>query len=495
LRNDPLALTRGHGILSPMGNPPDNDLPLAADFPPVAREQWRQMVDAALKGSAFDQALVSQTYDRLRIEPLAARKADARPVAGRIPGAAWAVMQRVDHPDPALANAQALQDLESGANGLSLVFAGSPGAYGFGLPAARQPVERVFDGVHLDAGIAIDAEFGPQSEDAPLHVAAAVKSRGLSPAAVNIRFGFDPLGAMAVSGSGESWSERASIFAASISRLAADGFKGPFAAADGRIVHSAGGSEAQELAFAIAVAVAYLRALEEGGIALDTARKMIFFRLAADAEQFLTIAKFRALRKLWARVEQACGLPPAPAFIGAETAWRMMTRRDPHVNIVRATIAVLSAGLGGADAITVLPFTQGLGLPDGFARRIARNTQLILLEESHLARLADPAAGAGGIEDLTDKLCRAAWALFQEIEAAGGAGAALEQGLIQDKVLITRAERAAAIASGREVLVGATVFPNPDELPVAVLDVAPDAARSEGRITPLTPMRLAEPSE
>ena len=112
---------------------------------------------------------------------------------------------------------------------------------------------------------------------------------------------------------------------------------------------------------------------------------MIYFRLSADADQFLTIAKFRALRKLWARVEASCGLAPEPCFISAETAWRMMTRRDPHVNILRATIAAFAAALGGADAITVLPFTAALGLPDRFARRIARNTQLLLSEESHLA--------------------------------------------------------------------------------------------------------------
>lgn len=481
-----------------MADPPADDLPLAADFPPATREQWRKLVDAALEGAGFDQTLTSTTYDGLRIEPLSARKANARPVARRTPGAAWAVIQRIDHPDPALANGQALQDLVNGANGLSLVFAGSPGAHGFGLPASRDAVERVLEGVHLDAGIAIDCDLGPQTEDAAVHLAAITKSRGVSPAAADLRFGFDPLGAMALGGGGATWSERAPRFAALISGLAADGFKGPFAAADGRIVHAAGGSEAQELAFVLANAVAYLRALEAGGIALEAARRMIAFRLAADAEQFLTIAKFRALRKLWARVEQACGLAPAPAFVGAETAWRMMTRRDPHVNIVRAAVAVLSAGLGGADAVTVLPFTQALGLPDGFARRIARNTQLILLEESHLARLADPAAGAGSIEDLTEKLSRAAWALFQESEAAGGADAALERGLIQDKVTATRTARAAAIASGREVLIGATVFPNPDEVPAAVLDVAPAepaAAPAAGRITPLMPMRLAEPFE
>ena len=196
----------------------------------------------------------------------------------------------------------------------------------------------------------------------------------------------------------------------------------------------------------LSVALAYLRALETEGVALDAARRMIFFRLSADADQFLTIAKFRSLRKLWARIEAACALAPEPAFVSAETAWRMMARRDPHVNILRATIAVFAAALGGADAITVLPFTAALGLPDRFARRIARNTQLVLLEESHLAKVTDPAAGSGAVEDLTDQLCRAAWALFQEIEAAGGIAAALAGGLIQQKVADVRAKRAAAVA-------------------------------------------------
>src|SRR5262249_49323089 len=149
----------------------------------------------------------------------------------------------------------------------------------------------------------------------------------------------------------------------------------------------AGGTEAQELAYVIAVAVAYLRALEAQGITLNDARRMIFFRLAADADQFLTITKFRALRALWARVEGSCGLASAPACVAAETAWRMMTRSDPQVNILRTTIAAFAAAVGGADATTVLPFTSALGLPDAFARRIARNTQLVLIEEAGVARV------------------------------------------------------------------------------------------------------------
>ena len=141
------------------------------------------------------------------------------------------------------------------------------------------------------------------------------------------------------------------------------------------------------------------------------ARAAISFRLAADADQFLTMAKFRALRQLWARVEQACGLAPKPAFIAAETAWRMLTQRDAYVNMLRATMATFAAGLAGANAVTVLPHTLALGLPDAFARRVARNTQLVLLEESNLAKVSDPAAGSGGVESLTKELCESAWAL------------------------------------------------------------------------------------
>jgi methylmalonyl-CoA mutase len=277
------------------------------------------------------------------------------------------------------------------------------------------------------------------------------------------------------------------------------GFKGPFVLADGRAVHDAGGSEAQELAFALALSVAYLRALEGGGIALEAARAAISFRLSADADQFLTIAKFRALRLLWARVEQACGLAPKPAFIAAETAWRMLTQRDAYVNILRATMAVFSAGLGGANSITVLPHTLAVGLPDPFARRVARNTQLILLEESNLAKVSDPAAGSGGIEALTQQLCEAAWQLFQEIEKAGGIFAALEQNLFQRKVAAIRFEREANVATRREVLTGASDFSNLAEAQVAVLDVKPVelAPESEARVRfdALVPMRLATPFE
>lgn len=474
------------------------DLKLAAEFPPATREDWLALVDKALKGAPFER-LESKTYDHLTIEPLYERAATAKPVIGRATAAPWQVMARVDHPDPVAANKQALDDLANGATGLSLVFAGSVSAHGYGLGIEEAALDRVLDDVHLDAGIAIECELSSPARDVPTHFADILKQRGVDPAAVNFRAGFDPLGLMAArGGSPVAWSELGPFFAGFVTNIAAKGLRGPSVAADARPVHAAGGSEAQELAFALGNAVAYLRALENAGVSLGDARSMVFFRLAADADQFLTMAKFRALRKLWARVEEASGLAPKPVFISAETAWRMMTKRDPHANMLRTTMAVAAAGLGGADAISVLPFTSALGLPDNFARRIARNTQLILLEESNLAKVGDPAAGSGGIEDLTAKLCAAAWSLFQEIERAGGAAAALEQNLIQRKIATVRAVRVQALKEGRDALTGTTIFPNPEEALANVLPVPPVAVEAMQRsiaFDPLASMRLAEPFE
>jgi methylmalonyl-CoA mutase len=476
-----------------------DDLRLAADFAPASYDDWRKLVDGVLKGAPFAK-LVGKTYDGLTIEPIYPRAKGAAAVAGRAEVAPWQIMQRIDHPDAVLANAQALHDLENGATGLTLTFAGANGAYGFGLDPTAEAIEKVLDGVFIDAGIALELQVGPQSRMAAIHLAEYVKRKGITPAACNIRFGLDPIGACAVWGSSPfRWTEIVPAVTGAIKGLAAMGFKGPFAVADGRVIHDAGGSEVQELAFVLASAIAYLRALEGAGVALEDARGMVYARLSADADQFLTMAKFRALRLLWARVEQNCGLTPKPLFISADTAWRMLTQRDPYVNMLRATMATFSAGLGGANAIAVLPHTLALGLPDPFARRAARNTQLVLLEESNLAKVSDPAAGSGGIEALTQQLCDAAWSLFQQTEQAGGIFASLEQNLIQRKVAATRALRETNIAKRREVLTGASEFPNLHETHVAVLDAKPVAlsAYGEANITfdALPPIRLAAPFE
>ena len=476
-----------------------DDLPLAAEFPPADEAAWRRLVEAALKGASFGKRLVSGTYDGLRVEPLYPRAAGAKPVVGRPPGAPWTVMQRIDHPDPAAANKQALEDLENGATGLTLVFAGSLNANGYGLAATPEVLQRLLDGVALDA-ITFDFNLSPATRNAVQVFVELVKSRKISPSSVDLRASLNPIGGLAASGASPlPWRELSKNLATAIRGLAEQGYRGPFAVADGRIIHNAGGSEAQELAFALAAAVDCLRALEGGGVALDAARGMIYFRLAADADEFLTIAKFRAIRKLWARAEQACGLAPRPTIVAAETAWRMITKRDPYVNMLRTTIATAAAGLGGADNIAVLPYTAALGLPDAFARRVARNTQLILLEESNLAKVADPAAGSGAIEDLTAKLCAAAWSLFQAFDKAGGAWAALEQGIVQREVAGVRERRQAAAARRKDAITGISDYPNLHEEAARVLDVArvakPQEAGAVATIAPLPSIRLAEPFE
>ena len=470
----------------------------AADFPAATEAAWRKLVDAALKGGSFER-LKSRTYDGLTIEPLYSSAREASRVAGRAGGAAWTVMQRVDHPDPAAANVQAREDLEGGAIGLVLVFAGSVSDNGFGLEANSTALARVCEGID-PRGIVLDLNLSPPTRGMAREVAALIKNRGIAPGAVDLRFSINPIGGFAAAGrSARGWQELAASLAATIAALTNDGFRGPFAVADGRVIHNAGGSEAQELAFALASAVAYLRALEQSGLALQAAYDAIYFRLTADADQFLTTAKFRALRKLWARVASATGISAKPAIVTAETAWRMLTRRDAYGNILRSTIAVAAAGLGGADAITVLPHTATLGLPDAFARRVARNMQLVLLEESNLARVAEPAAGSGAFEALTEQLCLAAWTQFQEIEHARGAWAALESGLVQRNVAAVRAARQQAVACGKEILTGTNAYPDIAETPPAVLDVAPRAAASDDAATvtapPLLRLRLAEPFE
>jgi methylmalonyl-CoA mutase len=478
----------------------DETLTLAGEFPPATEADWRKLVEAALKGASFDKRLVSQTYDGLRVASLYPRAAGAAPVTGRKAGAAWTVMQRIDHPDAKAANAQILEDLENGANGLTLVFAGSLNANGYGLDASAETLERLLDGVALDAGIAIDFNLSPPTRNAVQFFAELVKARKLAPAAVDLRASLNPIGGFAASGASPMpWRELSRNLGTAIRALAEQGYRGPFAVADGRIIHNAGGSEAQELSFALAAAVDCLRALETAGVPLEAARGMIYFRLAADADEFLTIAKFRAIRKLWARVEEACGLAPKPAIVAAETAWRMMTRRDPYVNMLRNTIAITAAGLGGADNIAALPHTAAIGLPDAFARRIARNAQLVLLEESNLAKVADPAAGSGAIEDLTAKLCATAWAQFQAYDKAGGAWAALEQGLIQREVAAVRDKRQAAAARRKDAITGTSDYPNLQEEAARVLDVKPVAKPKEAgavaSVEPLPSIRLAEPFE
>jgi methylmalonyl-CoA mutase len=477
-----------------------DDLPLAADFPQATREQWLKRVEGVLKGADFSKKLVGRTQDGIAIEPLYPKAEGAaritREQAGR-----WRVSQRVDHPDPEKANALALIDLENGTDALTLVTHKSPAARGFGVEIKTvEDLDRALAGVMLDL-IHLRLDAGGKGRPMAELLIALAERRGHRLSDLSLDLGMDPIGGLASLGSlSVPWDEVSARMGAMLASLADKGFNGRAFLANGRAYHEAGASEAQELAAVLATGVSYLRALEAQGHSLDAARKSLSFLLVADADEFLTVAKFRALRRLWAQVEQACGLAPKPVRLHAETAWRMTTKRDPWVNMLRATVATFSAGIGGADAVTVLPFTVALGLPDAFARRVARNTQAILLDESNLWRVADPAAGAGGFEALTDALCEKAWSLFQEIEREGSIVESLVQGALQGRIAAVRAQRDRAVATRKEPITGTSEFPNIHEADVTVLMPSVPPAREETgpatvTATPLPSTRTAEPFE
>ncbi|TDR94821.1 methylmalonyl-CoA mutase family protein [Enterovirga rhinocerotis] len=463
------------------------DLPLASEFPAPTQEAWRAAAEKALKGRDFDKVLVGRSYDGIRIDPLYAKAEDTQPVAGRA-ATPWRIIARVDHPDPSVANALVRADLEGGADALVIAATGSRSARGFGLAISPESLATTLDGVMLDL-IALRLDPGPDAAAAVEAVHDLARARGHDLATLDLDLGLDPIGAAA--GSGELDDAWSAALSDRFGRVAKAGFSGRFARADGRPYHEAGASEAQELACVLATGVAYLRALEAGGHDLEAARGALSFLLVADADEFLTVAKFRAFRRLWAAIESSCGLAPKPVQLAAETAWRMTTRRDPWVNLLRTTLATFSAGIGGADGVSVLPFTAALGLPDAFARRLARNTQLVLLEESNLWRAADPVAGSGTFETLTDDLVREGWKRFREIESEGGIAASLASGALAGRLAETRGKREAAIAVRRDPITGTSEFPDLRETPVAVLIEAP-AAPAATNGGPLPSRRDAE---
>jgi methylmalonyl-CoA mutase len=275
--------------------------------------------------------------------------------------------------------------------------------------------------------------------------------------------GLDPVGERARTGSGP---EPDSVVAIAV-RVAERHPRVRAVVVDALAVAGAGGSDAQELGFSLAAGVAYLRALADGGLDAGTAAGLLEFRYAATVEQFPTIAKLRAARRLWSRVLQACGVEPARGqFQHAVVAATALSRRDPYVNLLRGTVAGFAAGVGGADAVTVAPFDAAIGVDTAFSRRIARNTQSLLVEESHLARVIDPAGGSWLVESLTDELARAGWAFFQELEAAGGVLAALDSGLLAERVGAIRVKREADMATRRTPITGVSEFPDLAEKPV-----------------------------
>jgi methylmalonyl-CoA mutase len=452
-------------------------------FPATTEADWRRAAEAALKGASLE-TLVSKTADGVRIEPVYPPAEGPRATR---PGGPWRIIARLDHHNADDANAQALDDLANGADGLQVVSSGALGAYGFGLRQFDSAtLHKALDGVRFDAAVNFELDLGPDGPDQALSFAALIERLGAKPEDCTVSFGLDPFAASARGPFPADWSAQARRCVETALALRSKGFTGPFLVADARGVHAAGGTPAQELAFALAAAVTLLRLLDEAGAPLAEARVLIAFRLAADADELATLSKFRALRIAWSRVEEACGLEPRAARVQA---------RDPYVNVMRGAAAAFSAGLGGADSVSVLPHTLAAGLPDSFARRLARNAQLILLRESNLGFVADPAAGAGAFEAMTQAFCDKAWRLFQEIEGVGGLPSALANGVFQLKVAASAAALVRNAAWLKVPITGVSAHADLAERPVQVVAGAPDREAFAAAEGALAPIRLAQPFE
>jgi methylmalonyl-CoA mutase len=450
--------------MSDVTGPGSDHLVLAAEFPAVTREQWQRLVAKLVGASGAEDSperqLATITADGIEIAPLyvgdASRPSSGYPgqapfVRGRTAAghrAGWDVRQRHQHPDPAVAREQITEDLEGGVSSLWL-----------GLGDGQIPVgalPEVLSDVYLDlAPVVLDA--GMRFAEAAGVFLAAADRRGVPAAELAGCLGADPLGVLARTGI-----EADLQAAADLAGRCSAQFPGVRAiVVDALPFHEAGGTEAQELGCSLAAGLEYLRAMRTAGLPADAAFGQLEFRYAATADQFTTIAKLRAARRVWARVAEQCGIASEAAgqWQHAVSSWSMLTRRDPWNNILRATLACFAAGVGGADAITVAPFDAAIGQPDQLARRVARNVHALLVDESHVAQVIDPAGGSWYVEDFTERLAARSWAVFQDIERAGGLRAALASGFIASELAASRQARRDALARRREAVTGVSEFP------------------------------------
>lgn len=484
-------------------------LVLAGEFPGANRQQWLDAVRRVLfrEGSptpdefesAFTRQLVTRTVDGLEIQPLySGRDANGRPERPGCPPhtrgirdqGGWDLRPRIGvGDDPAAAATRALAELEGGATSLLLDLRAAP-------RIDVDVLDSVTAGVYLDlAPVVLDA--GTRTADAAAALFALWDRRGVAASTAVGVLGCDPIGGHARLGGLDDLA-RALAEAAELARCCAGRYPRVRAVVvDATPVHDAGGSDVDELGVLLASGLAYLRVLTDAGLTVDVAARQLEFRLAATADQFATIAKLRAGRRLWDRVAGRSGVGPEgrAARQHAMTSAAMMTRYDPWVNLLRTTTACFGAAVGGAAAITVVPHDAPV-TADGseLGRRLARNVSTILAEETNLTRVVDPAGGSWYVEALTTQLAAAAWTWFTAIERAGGMVAALESGLVAERVSGTWTERLRRLARRSAPVTGVSEFPNIDEPPPP----APDAAAAlvgEPAFAPLSPRRYSEPFE
>lgn len=488
----------------------DSATPLAADFEAATRAQWLALVDKALKGADFEKKLVTKTADGIRVEPLYTRETSVPTLQGAVPGQApftrgasgvleglgWEIRQRIAAAEPERANREIMNELEGGSNGI-LLEVEAPGQAGCKIRSAADMTAAI-GAMRLDLA-PLELKAGLGAADAARHLIAALSGLSIPAKSAQVFLGLDPIGTLA------RWGTLPAPLQQSISealKLATEA-RGEATSArtikvDATVYHEAGATEAFELAALGSTLIAYLRKFEAAGVTPDKALAQIAFVASSDTDLFSSVAKLRAARRIIWRIADASGAGDAAEqlHLSAAASMRVMAKRDPWTNMLRSTLSCAGGVLGSANAITVLPFTAALGEADDISRRMARNIQIVLQEESWLGRVLDPMGGSWYIEALTDELANAAWAQMQEIEAKGGIVAALESGFVQDKIAADAASRAQAIATGRKELTGVSAFPllGDDGVTVQPLRKAPPVTGKE-MVRPLMPHRLAEPFE
>lgn len=449
----------------------DTAMQLAGDFPARTHEEWQGLVaavvnktraeDARLDPQASEAALRTELPGGLTIDPIYLRHTASTPLG--LPGAmpftrgrvvrdadgAWDVRQLHDDPDPERTKAAVLDDLEHGVTSI-WIHVGPDGVAAGNLDHVLSDVDLALAPVAISAHVA-----QVEAARALLHIL-----QRNSAATGNL--GLDPIGAAARTGRLTEFTD--DLGDLTREALATDG-RITALTVDSRTYRDAGADAPDEIAYAVATGIDTLRLLLAAGIEPAQAFGQVEFRVSATADQFLTIAWLRALRRLWARVGEVLDVPEANrgARVHAVTSGRMFTRYDAMVNVLRSTLATFGAAVGGADAITVLPYDTALGLPERFSRRLARNTQILLADESNVGRVTDPAGGSWYVEQLTADIAHKAWQTVQEIEAHGGMAKALSDGRIAERIDADRAAEAATLANRRQPITGVSMFPNLDE--------------------------------
>ena len=481
-----------------------SDMKFVEDFQAPTYDEWVAEVERALKGAPFDKKMFSKSYEGITVRPIYTRAdwpSDGDPSG--FPGATpftrgasaagsrvnnWDVRQLCTDPDPQDANDVLLRDLERGVTSLILRLDRAARSGKDGDGAADQAgqdgimvysvddLDLLLTGIHLDL-VPIVLQPGAQFLPAAGLLMALWERRGLAAGKALGGFGADPLGTLAGDGRLPVSVNAALAQLADLARHTAATYPHVTAVAvDTSPYHNAGASETQDLAAAMATAVTYLRAMTSAGLDIDAACRQIQFTLPIGCDQFLAICKLRAARKLWSRITEACGASaPARAMrLHATTAERILSQRDPWVNMLRTTVTCFAGAIGGAESVTVLPYNAAIGLPDRLSRRVARNTQIILAEESNLARVIDAGGGSWYVESRTDELAKVAWGDFQEIEQGGGIAAVLADGSFAQRIGKAWADRQKNLATRRDPLTGVSEFPNIQE-PAADIKV-PDMA-------------------